>query len=113
MILLMAPRMWLRELAAADSRTRCLKRIGRRGLSFACVEGMLGTTAAYLAVIDADMQHDEKLLPQMLDALKQGDTEIVVGSRYASGGDIGDWNTSRARMSRLAVRLSPWWSRGN
>jgi len=56
--------------------------------------------------MDADLQHDERLLPQMLDALKQGDTDIVVGSRYAPGGDIGDWDARRARMSRLAVRLS-------
>src|SRR6202050_510275 len=96
----------VREHAAADSRVRCLHRIGRRGLSSACVEGMLATTAPYLAVIDADLQHDERLLPQMLDLLKQGDTDIVVGSRYAPGGDISDWDASRARMSRLAVRLS-------
>ncbi len=96
----------VREHAALDSRVRCLQRIGRRGLSSACVEGMLATTAPYLAVIDADMQHDEQLLPQMLDALKQGDTDIVVGSRYAPGGDIGDWDAGRARMSRLAIRLS-------
>jgi dolichol-phosphate mannosyltransferase len=96
----------VREYAAADSRVRCLQRIGRRGLSSACVEGMLATTAPYLAVIDADLQHDERLLPQMLDALKQGDTDIVVGSRYAPGADIGDWDARRARMSRLAVRLS-------
>src|ERR1700676_2814100 len=96
----------VREHAAADSRVRCLQRIGRRGLSSACVEGMLATTARYLAVIDADLQHDERLLPQMLDSLKQGDTDIVVGSRYAPGGDISDWDARRARMSRLAVRLS-------
>jgi dolichol-phosphate mannosyltransferase len=96
----------VREHAAADSRVRCLQRIGRRGLASACVEGMLATTARYLAVIDADLQHDERLLPQMLDALKEGDTDIVVGSRYAPGGDISDWDARRARMSRLAVRLS-------
>jgi dolichol-phosphate mannosyltransferase len=96
----------VREHAASDSRVRCLRRIGRRGLSSACVEGMLATSAPYLAVIDADLQHDERLLPQMLDTLKQGDTDIVVGSRYAPGGDIGDWDERRARMSRLAVRLS-------
>jgi dolichol-phosphate mannosyltransferase len=96
----------VREHAAADSRVRCLQRIGRRGLSSACVEGMLATTAPYLAVIDADLQHDERLLPQMLDTLKQGDTDIVVGSRYAPGGDISDWNAQRARMSRVAIRLS-------
>ena len=96
----------VREHAAADSRVRCLQRIGRRGLSSACIEGMLATTAPYLAVIDADLQHDERLLPQMLDTLKQGDTDIVVGSRYAPGGDISDWNAQRARMSRFAIRLS-------
>jgi dolichol-phosphate mannosyltransferase len=96
----------VREHAAADSRVRCVQRIGRRGLSSACVEGMLATTARYLAVIDADLQHDERLLPQMLDALKEGDTDIVIGSRYAPGGDIGDWDVRRARMSRLAMRLS-------
>jgi dolichol-phosphate mannosyltransferase len=96
----------VREYAVADSRVRCLQRIGRRGLSSACVEGLLASTAPYLAVIDADMQHDERLLPQMLDTLKQSDTDIVVGSRYAPGGDIGDWSERRARMSRFAVRLS-------
>jgi dolichol-phosphate mannosyltransferase len=96
----------VRQHAASDSRVRCLRRIGRRGLSSACVEGMLATTSPYLAVIDADLQHDERLLPQMLDTLKHGDSDIVVGSRYAPGGDIGDWDERRARMSRLAVRLS-------
>lgn len=96
----------VREHAAADSRVRCLRRIGRRGLASACVEGMLATTAPYLAVIDADLQHDERLLPQMLDALKQSDADIVVGSRYAPGGDVSGWDARRARMSRLAVRLS-------
>jgi dolichol-phosphate mannosyltransferase len=96
----------VREHAAADSRVRCLQRIGRRGLSSACVEGMLATAAPYLAVIDADLQHDERLLPQMLDTLKQGDTDIVIGSRYAPGGDVSDWDARRARMSRVAMRLS-------
>jgi dolichol-phosphate mannosyltransferase len=97
----------VREYAAADSRVRCLQRVGRRGLSSASIEGMLSTSGPYVAVIDADLQHDERLLPQMLDLLKQeADTDIVVGSRYAPGGDVSDWDVRRARMSRLAVRLS-------
>lgn len=96
----------VRELAAKDTRVRCIQRIGRRGLSSACIEGMLATSAPYLAVIDADLQHDERLLPTMLDTLKQGEVEIVVASRYAPGGDIGDWNAARARISRLATRFS-------
>ncbi|HUX74298.1 MAG TPA: glycosyltransferase family 2 protein [Steroidobacteraceae bacterium] len=96
----------VRKLAACDLRIRCLQRYGRRGLSSACVEGMLSSSAPYLAVIDADLQHDERLLPQMLYELQHTSAEIVVGSRYAPGGDIGDWDAARARISRLGVRLS-------
>jgi dolichol-phosphate mannosyltransferase len=96
----------VREIARRDQRVRCLQRIGRRGLSSACVEGMMSTSAPYLAVIDADCQHDESILPRMLEALKSGDTDVVVGSRYIAGGGTGAWDRSRARMSRFATRLS-------
>ena len=96
----------VRELASMDARIRCIQRHDRRGLSSACVEGMLSSSAPYLAVIDADLQHDEQLLPVMLEELKRNAAEIIVGSRYAPGGDIGDWDAGRARMSRVAVRLS-------
>jgi len=96
----------VREVAGENSRVRCLQRIERRGLSSACVEGMLSSSAPYLAVIDGDLQHDEQLLPRMLEILKKGDIDIVVGSRYAPGGDVSDWDAKRARMSRIAVRLS-------
>lgn len=96
----------VREIARQHPRVRCLQRIGRRGLSSACVEGMLASSAPYLAVMDADCQHDERVLPHMLDILRAGDTDVVVGSRYTDGGGIGGWNASRAKMSRLATRLS-------
>jgi dolichol-phosphate mannosyltransferase len=96
----------VRELAAVNSRVRCLQRIARRGLSSACVEGMLSSSAPYLAVIDGDLQHDERLLPRMLEIIKNDEVDIVVGSRYAPGGGIGEWDAGRARMSRIAVRLS-------
>ncbi|HPB76521.1 MAG TPA: polyprenol monophosphomannose synthase, partial [Chromatiaceae bacterium] len=96
----------VRELAHADSRIRLLRRVGRRGLSSACIEGMLATTAPFLAVIDADLQHDETLLPRMLARLQAEDLDIVVGSRYVSGGSVGDWNERRQAMSRFASRLA-------
>jgi dolichol-phosphate mannosyltransferase len=95
-----------RELAGRDSRVRCIQRISRRGLSSACVEGMLSSSAPYLAVIDGDLQHDETLLPQMLAELKAGDMDIVVGSRYAQGGGIGEWDAGRVRLSKMGMRLS-------
>jgi dolichol-phosphate mannosyltransferase len=95
-----------RQIAQRDCRVRCLQRIGRRGLSSACIEGMLASSAPYLVVIDGDLQHDETLLLPMLNALKTGEEDIVIGSRYVSGGGIGAWDSSRAHMSRRATWLS-------
>ena len=96
----------VRKMAQQNRHVRCVQRIGRRGLSSACVEGMLASSAPYLAVMDSDCQHDETILPRMLDILRAGDADIVVGSRYMDGGGIGAWDTSRARMSRVATSLS-------
>lgn len=96
----------VRELAAADPRIRCLRRVGRRGLASACVEGMLASTAPYLAVMDADLQHDEALLPVMLDLLRRDEAELVIGSRYLFTDEVAGWNRRRHGMSRLATRLA-------
>ena len=96
----------VRGIATHHHRVRCLQRLGRRGLSSACIEGFLSSSAAYVAVIDGDGQHDETLLPGMLQALRGGELDIVVGSRYAPGGGVGDWQDKRASMSRLATKLS-------
>ena len=79
----------VRELGQTNRRVRCVQRIGRRGLSTAVIEGMLASNAAHLAVIDADLQHDEKLLPRTLQTLKSDGLDVVVGSRYVAGGTIG------------------------
>ena len=91
---------------ACHPRVRCIHRIQRRGLSSACVEGMLSTCAPYLAVMDADLQHDETRLPVMLQALKQVGCELVVGTRYMEGGGVGQWDESRQLSSRFATWLS-------
>jgi dolichol-phosphate mannosyltransferase len=96
----------VRSLAETNSRIRLVHRIHRRGLSSACIEGMLASTAPYVAVMDADLQHDERLLPQMLEALKEGDLDIVVGSRHVEGGGMGDWAAERELASRFATWLS-------
>jgi dolichol-phosphate mannosyltransferase len=96
----------VRSLARRNPRVRCVQRIGRRGLATACIEGVLASAAPYVAVMDADLQHDERLLPQMLRTLDSGASDLVVGSRYVSGGGIGDWDRGRARVSELATRLA-------
>jgi dolichol-phosphate mannosyltransferase len=95
-----------REIAIANPRVRCIQRIGRRGLATAVIEGMLATSAPYLAVIDGDLQHDERLLPEMLKTLKCEKLDLVIGSRYVGGGGVGAWDRTRAAMSSLATRLA-------
>ena len=96
----------IRALARHDLTVRLVHRIGRRGLATAVTEGMLSTTAPYLAVIDADLQHDERVLPDMLAVLKRGDADLVIGSRYMAGGGMGDWGKGRVRVSAFATRLA-------
>ena len=96
-----------RELARVDRRVRVIQRIGRRGLSSACIEGMCATAAPVVAVIDGDLQHDETLLPAMLAALQEdASLDVVVGSRFVAGGGTGEWDSDRVAKSALATRLS-------
>jgi len=95
----------IRRLSLADGRLRCLHRIGRRGLSSACIEGIQASQSPYVAVMDADLQHDERLLSTMFACLKDEPFDLVVGSRYIDGGGLGDWNKRRANISGFATRL--------
>jgi dolichol-phosphate mannosyltransferase len=96
----------VRGLAGQDARVRCLRRIGRRGLSGACIEGILASSAPFVAVMDADLQHDETQLPKMLALLQDGQTELAVGSRYVEGGNADSFNKQRAGASALATEIS-------
>jgi dolichol-phosphate mannosyltransferase len=95
-----------RRLSNQDQRVRCIQRIGRRGLATAVVEGALSSSAPFVAVMDADLQHDETLLPVMLRELRSRELDIVVGSRYVAGGDTGEWSERRRTISRIAGRLA-------
>ncbi|WP_184259512.1 glycosyltransferase [Rhodopseudomonas rhenobacensis] len=96
----------VRALAAGDSRVRCIRRIGRRGLSGACIEGILASSAPYVAVIDADLQHDETQLAKMLGLLQAGQADLVIGSRYIEGGSADSFNKHRAGASALATEVA-------
>jgi dolichol-phosphate mannosyltransferase len=95
-----------RTLSRTDRRVRCVQRVGRRGLSSACLEGMLASAAPVIAVMDADLQHDETRLPAMLNRIRQEGADLVIATRYAGNGSTGSWDATRADMSRAATRLS-------
>ncbi len=97
----------VRAIAATDARVRCIKRIGRRGLASAVIEGVLSCSSPFVGVIDGDLQHDETRLPAMLAIVRDGAADVVVASRFAEGGDAsglaGAW---RLRLSNLAIRAA-------
>jgi dolichol-phosphate mannosyltransferase len=95
----------VKDIAQDDSRVRCLRRVGRRGLAGACIEGMLSSASPFVAVMDADLQHDEKVLPAMLARLKNG-ADLVAGTRYVEGGSAGSFSRERGAISRAATWLT-------
>jgi dolichol-phosphate mannosyltransferase len=95
-----------RSLGENDRRVRCIRRIGRRGLAGACLEGLLATQARHVAVMDADMQHDETLLSAMLAKLRGDDVDLVVASRYLEGAPSSGLSKRRAHASRWSSRFA-------
>ena len=96
----------LTRIAQTDRRVRMVRRIGRRGLSSAVVEGALASTTPVVAVIDADLQHDETILPDLYRAIADDGNELAIGTRYAGNGSTGEWNDKRLKISRFATALA-------
>ena len=97
----------IRALGANDTRIRAIRRVGRRGLAGAVIEGMLASAADIVAVVDADLQHDEKLLPRMLSDIEGGSADLVIGTRYSQSGESREgFSTARRISSELATALS-------
>jgi dolichol-phosphate mannosyltransferase len=95
-----------RDMARADPRVRCIRRVGRRGLSSAVIEGALSSSADFVAVIDGDLQHDETRLPLMLAALEAG-ADLAVGSRHVEGGDSAGLSSPlREKLSAAGIRIA-------
>ena len=95
-----------KAVAAKNPRVRCLRRLGRRGLAGACLEGILSSSAPYIAVIDGDLQHDEALLPRMLKRLTDDEADLVVGSRYIEGTKDEGLGGARSAYSHTATGLA-------
>jgi dolichol-phosphate mannosyltransferase len=96
----------VRDCGRRDPRVRGILRIGRRGLAGACIEGLLASNAPYLAVMDADLQHDAGLLPRMVVALDNGSADLVIGSRYVAGGSVDGFASGRRLASKLSTVMA-------
>jgi dolichol-phosphate mannosyltransferase len=96
----------LLNLCRTHPRVRAIRRIGRRGLASACLEGMASSAAEIFAVMDADLQHDETVLPKMVAAFREDPAlDLAVGTRYAGAGGVSNWSKSRQFVSRFATLM--------
>jgi len=93
----------VRALSQSSPRIRGLRRVHRRGLAGASLEGMLASSAPYVALIDADLQHDETILREMLLRLRSGEVDVVVGSRYVDTPGTSGLSQVRHAGSRAAT----------
>lgn len=95
-----------RDVGRRDTRVRCIRRVGRRGRASACLEGMMAAQAPVVAVMDADQQHDEAVLPEMLGPLLEDEADLVVGTRYIEGGSAPGLRGIRQTISTWAGRVA-------
>jgi dolichol-phosphate mannosyltransferase len=96
----------IQEIAQLDPRIRLIRRFRRRGLASAVIEGALASTTPVIAVLDADLQHDETILPSLVRPLLLGATDLAVGTRYVEGSSTENWDRKRLRISRTATWMA-------
>ena len=94
-----------RSMATVDAHVRVIQRIGRYGLASASIEGVLATSSPYIAVMDGDLQHDERILPRMLQLAREKQLDLVVATRNAAGGSMGDFAQDRVGLSNLGRKF--------
>lgn len=93
-------------IADADPRVRVVRRFDNHGLSPAVMAGLGAARGEVLAVIDADLQHDEAILPEMVRRVRDGEADLVVGSRATDGGSYGEWGAGRRVVSWVATLIA-------
>ena len=90
----------VRDLAQIDSRVHLLERTRKQGLSSAIFAGDAFATGRFIAVLDADFSHDPAELTRMLSRAQAG-YDVVIGSRFVSGGGFANQHFTRRVLSRI------------
>jgi len=92
-----------RRAGSKYGNVRVIVRRGERGLASALLAGIASANCDYVVVMDADLQHPPEMLPVIVDLLLKGGVDLVVASRYASGGSVRGWSIWRRLVSRVAI----------
>jgi dolichol-phosphate mannosyltransferase len=91
---------------ARTRRMQVIHRAGKLGLGTAVVAGFSAASAPVVGVMDADFSHPPALVPQLFEALRSAEADLVVASRYIPGGSTPNWPVRRRLLSRLACLLA-------
>ncbi|MCG3178847.1 MAG: Undecaprenyl-phosphate 4-deoxy-4-formamido-L-arabinose transferase [Phycisphaerae bacterium] len=95
------------EASPHSELIRLIVRRGERGLSSAVLRGLAEARGRWLVVMDADLSHPPEMVPELVGPLRDGQADMVVGSRYAEGGSLdSQWSWWRRANSRMATRLA-------
>jgi dolichol-phosphate mannosyltransferase len=90
----------------AENTIDVIHRKAKNGLSSAILNGIQNAKGDTIVVMDSDFSHPPQIIPKMIEALKQYQCDLVVASRYITGGNIQGWTTKRKIMSKIATVIA-------
>lgn len=83
-----------------------IHRTTKNGLSSAILSGIQRAAGDTIIVMDSDLSHPPQIIPKMIETLKKYQCDMVVASRYITGGKINGWNTKRKFLSKVATMIA-------
>jgi dolichol-phosphate mannosyltransferase len=90
----------------AENTIDIIHRKAKNGLSSAILNGIQNAKGETIIVMDSDFSHPPQIIPKMIQAFKQYQCDLVVASRYITGGNIQGWTTKRKLMSKIATVIA-------
>ena len=90
----------------AENTIAIIHRKAKNGLSSAILNGVENAKGETIVIMDSDFSHPPQIIPKMIEAFKQYQCDLVVASRYITGGDIHGWTTKRKIMSKIATLIA-------
>ena len=90
----------------AENTIDVIHRKAKNGLSSAILNGIQNSKGDTIVVMDSDFSHPPQIIPKMIEVFKQSQCDLVVASRYITGGNIQGWTTKRKLMSKIATIIA-------
>lgn len=85
-----------------EDRILLRPRSKKLGLGTAYVHGMQFATGEFIFIMDADLSHHPKYIPEFIALQKKHDYDVVSGTRYVGSGGVFGWDLKRKLISRGA-----------